>query len=153
MRTSDPACDKSKHVCEDIPNMYILTKSVTPGNVQLTFVHMSIGNKPLGESVTIFTLEGYLEAPAVVSIIVNTAFAIASDKIPIPVTKELLCSNVGDLSRSKKQRDWVALNIVLIPPFLTEAAIFDNKTEVENLLKVFVKCIDSKGEKEEDEKS
>ena len=71
----------------------------------------------------------------------------------IPVTEVLLNAAVGNLTRSKKQRDWVALNAVILPPFLTEAAILDVKTSAANLLKVFAKCISTKGVEEEEYKS
>ena len=47
-RASEPAAKKFKKVCEDFPNLTILTKSATPGAVQLTFAHRIIGNKSLG---------------------------------------------------------------------------------------------------------
>ena len=56
MRAIDPAAEKYKRVCEDLPNLAILTKSATLGKVQLTFGHTAVGNKPLGESVVAFTL-------------------------------------------------------------------------------------------------
>ena len=56
MRTSDPANKKFKYVCEDFPNFSILAESATPGDIQLTFAHASIGNKSLGGSVTEFSL-------------------------------------------------------------------------------------------------
>ena len=82
-----------------------------------------------------------LEAPTVVSINSNIAFANTGDNIWIPITKLLLRSAVGDLVRSKKQREWVALNAILIPPFLTKAAILDSETAATNLLKVFANYI------------
>ena len=66
-------------------------------------------------------------------------FANTYDKIWIPVTKVLLHAAIGDLDILKEQREWLPLNAVLLPPFLTEAAVLDNKTAVANLLKVFVK--------------
>ena len=48
MRTSNPAGDKFKNVCEYFQNLDILTKSATQGDVQLTFNHASMGNKSLG---------------------------------------------------------------------------------------------------------
>ena len=128
MRTSEPAGDKFKHKCGNFPNLAILTKSATPGDVQLTFVHASVGNKYLRESITAFALARLLEAPTVVSIDVEIAFAIAGDNIWIPVTEVLLRVAAVDLSRLKKNRDWVALNAVLLPPLLTEATILDSKT-------------------------
>ena len=47
MRASEPATEKYKNVCEEFPNLVILTKSSTPGEVQLTFGHATVGNKSL----------------------------------------------------------------------------------------------------------
>ena len=81
-------------------------------------------DKSLEESVTAFALAVSLEALIVVSIDADIAFDNAGDKIQITITKVLLCATVNDLSRLKKQRDWVALNAVLIllfgnPPYWT----------------------------------
>ena len=67
MRASDPASKKYKKVCKDFPNLAILTKSATPGKVQLTFGHANVGEMSLGESVVAFALAGYLSSPSVVS--------------------------------------------------------------------------------------
>ena len=48
MHTSELAAEKYKKVCEDFPNLAILTNSATPGEVQLTFGHAAVGNKFLG---------------------------------------------------------------------------------------------------------
>ena len=119
--------------------MAILTKSATPGEVQLTFAHASVGKKSLGESVTALNLAESLEAPIVISIDAKIAFANGGDKIWIPVTKVLLRSAVGNLARLKKQMDWVALDYVLLLMFLMEDAILDNIMSAENILKVFTK--------------
>ena len=58
MRVSDPAADKFKNVCKDFPNLAILTKSYTPGKIQLTFGHADVGNKSLGESIVSFPPRG-----------------------------------------------------------------------------------------------
>ena len=47
---------KYKKVCEDFPNITILTKSSTPGVVESTFGHVTVGNKSLGESAVAFDL-------------------------------------------------------------------------------------------------
>ena len=67
MRASKPAAEKFKRVCEDFPNLAILTKSATPGEIQLTFGHVAVGNKSLGESVVAFALVGDLSSPSVTS--------------------------------------------------------------------------------------
>ena len=51
MCASKPDAKKYKKVCDDFPNLTILTKSTTPGKFQLTFVHSTVGNKYLGGSV------------------------------------------------------------------------------------------------------
>ena len=58
MCTSEPDTEKYKKVCEDFPNLAILNKSATPGEVQMTFAHASVGNKYLGEYVAAFSLAG-----------------------------------------------------------------------------------------------
>ena len=103
MRTSEPANKKFKWVCKDFPNMAILTKSATPGKVQLTFAHVSVGNNYLGGSVTAFTLAVSVEAPAIVSIDSDIDFANTGENIQIPITKVLFCA-AGHLYRLKKQR-------------------------------------------------
>ena len=51
MRVSKTVAKKYKRVYEDFPNLAILTKSAMPDEIQLTFVHMDVGEKYLGESV------------------------------------------------------------------------------------------------------
>ena len=96
MRTRKPASTKFIHVCKDSPNTAILTKSITSGDVQLTFTHASLVNRSLQESVTAFVLTGSLEALKVVFINFGIAFSISSNKIWIPVI-ELLCAAIGNL--------------------------------------------------------
>ena len=48
MRASKPAVKKYKRVCEDFPNIAILTKSAMPGDIWLTLGHAAIENKSLG---------------------------------------------------------------------------------------------------------
>ena len=50
-----------KLVCKYLPNLAIITKSATPGEVQLTCAHASMGNKYLGEYVTEFALARSLD--------------------------------------------------------------------------------------------
>ena len=92
MRTSEPALKKYKKVCKDFPNLSILTKTATPGEVQLKFVHASVGNKSLGESVAAFALEGLLDSPYDVLVYINIAFAVYRDKIRFPITE--VCWNL-----------------------------------------------------------
>ena len=42
MRASEPAAEKFKRVCEGFPNLAILTKSSTPGEIQSTFGNKNI---------------------------------------------------------------------------------------------------------------
>ena len=48
MCTSEPVFDKYKKVCYDFTNLTILNKSVTPGKLQLAFVHASFRRKKPG---------------------------------------------------------------------------------------------------------
>ena len=68
MRASDPAAEKYKRVCEDFPNLAILTNISTPGEIQLTFGHVAVGNKSLGEYVVAFALAGDLSSHSVISL-------------------------------------------------------------------------------------
>ena len=123
MRASKPDADKFKNVCEDFPNLAILTKSSTPGEIQLTFGHAAVENKSLGESVVAFALAGDLISPSVISFNIDIAFAADGEKIRLPIAEVLLRAAAGNLARSKKQCDWTTRNAVLLPPFLKEAAI------------------------------
>ena len=54
MRSDDPVVSKIKCGCTDFPNMAALTKSSTPGETQVMYANVSIGNKSLGVMVTDF---------------------------------------------------------------------------------------------------
>ena len=125
--------------------MVILIKSDTTVEFQLTYVHAYVGNTSLGVLFTVFYLVGLLETPTVVSIDSNIAFANAGDKIQLPVTELILRAATGDLARSKKQRYWVAINTILLLPFLVESSILDREMAEVNLLNIFTKCISEKG--------
>ena len=79
----------------------------------------------------------------------DIAFAISGNKIRIPITKVLLCTTTGDLTRSKNQRDWAPLNAVLLPPLFTEAVILDMETSIEALLEIFTRGITNRAAGEE----
>ena len=115
MSVRDPVAETFKKVCEDFPNLTILTKSATPGKVQLMFGHATVGNKSLGESVVTFALAGYLSLPSVVSIKMDIIFAVDSDNIRLLIMEVLPCAASEDLTRSKKQQDWTPHNAVLPP--------------------------------------
>ena len=102
MRLDDLSISKFKWVFTDFPNITLITKSITYGEVQVMYAHMSVGNKPLGEIVTNFDLAGSLEAPAVVTNDVERSFAVAGNKICLPTIEVLLRIAAGDLSMSKK---------------------------------------------------
>ena len=141
MRARFTAADKFKRVCEDFTNLAILTNISTPGEIQLTFGHVDVGNKSLGKSVVAFSLAGYLSSPSVISFNIDIAFASDGDKIRLPIAEVLLCTAAGDLARSKKNRDWNSRNAVLLPPFLTEATILHGKSDACKLLKSFARSI------------
>ena len=126
---SVPATDKFKDICNDFPNLAILTKSSTSGEVQLTFSHSTVGNKSLGESLQAFALASDLGSPSVISFNLDIAFAPEGDKIRLLITEPLVRAAAGDLTGSKKQRDWQSLNAVLLPPFLMEVAILHGKSD------------------------
>ena len=137
MRASKAAAKKYKRVCEYFPNIAILTKSATPGKIQLTFGHVSVGNKSLGESVVAFALAGYLSSPSVVSLKIDIAFSADRDKIRLPISEVLLRATAGGLACSKNQRYWTPCNTALLPPFLTEAAILHGESNAVDILKIF----------------
>ena len=74
MRSDEPAVSKFKRLYTDFPNIALLTKSATPGEVQVTYTHASIENNLLRETATTFSLEGFLEATTVVAINTERAF-------------------------------------------------------------------------------
>ena len=63
------------------------------------------------------------------------------DKIRLPIAEFLLRNAAGDLDRWKKQRDWTPQNAILLPPFLTEAAILHGESDAGKLLKIFARSI------------
>ena len=141
MRVSEPAAEKYKRVCEDFPNLAILTKSATPGKIQLTFGHAAVGNKSLGEYVGAFALAGYLSSPSVISLKIEIDFAVDDDKIRLLIAEVLLCAAAGNLAHLNKQRDWTPRNAVLLPPFLTKAVILHRESDAGELLKIYARSI------------
>ena len=105
MRTSERAFEKYKKVCNNFPNLDILTKSATPGEVQMMFSHASVGNIYLRESVAAFALAGSLDSPSVISIDINITFATDGDKIRLTITEVLIRAAAGNLAWSNKQRE------------------------------------------------
>ena len=99
MLASKTDADKYKNVCEDFPNLVILTKTSTPGDIQLTFGHAAVGNKSLVESVVAFALAGNLSSPSVISFNTEIAFSTDGEKIRIPISEVLLCAVADDLKR------------------------------------------------------
>ena len=49
MRANEMADIKFKHVCADFPHLFMLTKSIDPGKVQVTLFHSTVTKNPLGE--------------------------------------------------------------------------------------------------------
>ena len=141
MRASEPDADKYKNVCEDFPNLGILTKSSTPGGIHLTFGHAAVGKKSLGESFVAFALAGDLSSTSLISFNIKIAFATNNEKIRLPIAEVFLCVAAGNLARSKKQRDWTSRKAVLLPPFLTEAAILHGDSDAGELLNIFTRSI------------
>ena len=84
-----------------------------------------------------FALAGDLGSSYVISFNLDIALATNGEKIRIPITEVLLHAAAGDLARSKKQRNWTSHNAVLLPPFLTEAAILHSDSDAGYLLKIF----------------
>ena len=137
MRASEPAADKFKRVYEDFTNLAILTKSSTPGNIQLTLGHVAVGNKSLGEYVVALALAGDLSSPSVISFNIDIVFAADGHNIRLPIAEVLFRAAAGDLAQSKEQRDRTSCNTVLLPPFLTETVILHGESDVYELLNIF----------------
>ena len=76
---------QGKNVFDNFPHLDIITKSATPGKVQITFVHETVGNKSLRESTVAFALAGNLDSPYFASINMEISFATDGDKIRLPV--------------------------------------------------------------------
>ena len=72
--------EKFKDICTDFLNLAIMTKSSTPGEIQLTFGHSTVGNKSLGETLQAFALTGDLASPSVISFNLKIAFSPEGDK-------------------------------------------------------------------------
>ena len=141
MRSDKPASSKLKRLCTDFPNLEVLTKSATPGDIQVTHSHASIENKSLGKTVTTFALKGSVVAPTVISIDIERAFARGGKNIRLLTTEVLLRDGAGELAKSKKIRYWTSRNAVFLPPFLTEKVLADRETAAEVLLKIFTESI------------
>ena len=136
-----PYVTKFKRVCADFPNLALPVKITTPGNIQVTFGHMFVGNKSLRETITPFYLARSLESPMMVSIDTKRTFAIAiviySEKNHLPVTEVLFCAFFGEIVRSKKLKYWASLNNVLLPPFFTDSIDLSIQTSAAEILNIF----------------
>ena len=119
----NPAVSNFKRVCTDFPYLALLTKSAKSGEAQVTYVHVSIIKNPLRGTLTSFALAGSLEALTVVTINAEHAFAGTGNKIRLPTTKSLLCTNTGNLSKSMKLCDWEALKAVFLSPLLDKVVV------------------------------
>ena len=115
MRKSELAFEKYKKVCDNLPNLVILSKSAMPGEVQLTFTYTSVGNKSLSEFIATFALTGSLNSPSVVLININIVFSMDGDKICLPITEVLLNAATGNLMRSNNRQYWKPRKAVLLP--------------------------------------
>ena len=80
---------------------------------------------------------------------IEIAFAADGDKIRLPIAEFLLCAAAGNLTRSKKQRDWTLHNAVLLRPFLTEAAILRGESDAGELLNISARFITEWAKEEE----
>ena len=105
IRAREPEADKFQNVCKDFPNLAILTKSSTLGEIQLMLGHAALGKKSLGEFVAAFALVGDLSSPLVISFNIKIACSADGKKIRVPIAEVLLRDDAGGLARSKKQRD------------------------------------------------
>ena len=88
-----------------------------------------------------FAHAGALSSPSVISFNIDIDFAADGNKIRLPIAEVLLRTAAGNLARSKKQRYWTPHNAVLLPPFLTEAAILHGESDAGKLLNIFARSI------------
>ena len=72
------------------------------GKFQVTFGHVSVENKSLGETVTDFALAGYLELPTVVSVNTKHAFVSDDNKICLSIKKVLLSAAAVNIAFIKE---------------------------------------------------
>ena len=79
------------------------------------FVHASVGNKSLRESVAAFALEGCLDSPSLVLVNINISFTMYGNKIRLPIPEVLLHTVAGNLARSKNRQYWKPRKAVLLP--------------------------------------
>ena len=86
MCSDEPSGSKFKQVCTYLPNLAVLTNRATHFYIQVAYAHASVGNNSLGKKVTVFALTGYHEAPTVVSIDIEHAFAGDGKRIYLPTT-------------------------------------------------------------------
>ena len=98
MHASKLTADTYKNVCKNFPNFCILTKSSTPGEIQLTFGHAAVGNNSLGESVVVIALMGDLGLPSVIYFNIDIAFTTDGEKIRLLIIEVLLHAAAGDLA-------------------------------------------------------
>ena len=145
MRSDDPGVYNIKWLWTELPNLALLTNSETHREVQVTYVHASVGNKSLGETVTAFTLSESLKSLTAVTIDAERAFAGNGEKIRLTTIKVLICAAVGDLSKSKNLRDWVAMEKLPPPPLLTKAVVLEGETAAGELLNKFTANITESG--------
>ena len=73
----------------------------------------------------------------VVSIKSEYDFYKFSEKVCLPIMEVILCSAVSNLALSNKLHNWVSLNTVLLPQFLTKVVILDGQVSATDLLKIF----------------
>ena len=63
------------------------------------FMHATVGNKSIEESVVAFALAGNIDSPSVVSINMEIDFATEGVNIYLPITEVLLRSTASHLAR------------------------------------------------------
>ena len=83
---SKPGTEKFKDICNDFPNLAILTKISTPGEVQITFSNSIVRTKSLGETLQAFVLAGDLASPSAISLNLEISFAPEGEKNRLPIT-------------------------------------------------------------------
>ena len=83
-----------------------------------------------------FAFANNLSSPSVISFIIEIAFNTDGKKIRLLIADVLLCAAAGNLTRPKKQRNWTSCNAVLLPSFLTEAAILHGDLYAGDLMKI-----------------
>ena len=151
IRTREPTNEKFKCMYKDFPNIVILTKSDMPVEVQMTFTHAPLVTNPLGNlllhfpwqyhstHIHLFQLMPTLPSPIPEKISASQSLRYSSAPPP-EILQGLRIIGTGQYSMtSLYHHSWQRRR------FLT------GRASLEDLLKIFARCITEREEEEEDD--